>query len=585
MTTILGLASGFHDAAAALVVDGALVAAIEQERLTRRKHDPSFPAEAADACLAVAQLDPGDIDVVALHEKPLGVVDRHLSTRLRAGPSGLGSLVRRTPSVLATQLGVGFRVARWFRDRGVPTPAVRFVEHHVSHAAASFLTSPFGAAAVLTVDGVGEWSTATSGVGRGARVRLDDELRFPDSVGLLYTAFTTYCGFRANSGEGELMGLAPYGEPRFADRILDRLVQIDERGAAHLDQRYFAYLGGERMTSRAFHDLFGGPPRAPGDPVTQREADLAASIQGVLERILVAMASDAVERSGTTRLCLGGGVALNCVANAAVLERSGAEELFVPPSPGDGGSAVGAALWVWHELLGQPRPDPEDRWNGSFLGPAFSAEEVAAFLDDEGVEHVRLAAGALEERVVHGLADGALVGWFVGRMEFGPRALGHRSILADARDPAARGRLNRAVKERATFRPFAPAVLAERAAEYFEITAPSPYMTRTAPVVASLRRDGTVSLDDDEPVMSTIPAVTHVDGSARVQTVQQQSAPELHRLLQELERQTRCPMVLNTSFNARDEPIVCTPADALATFRRTGLDLLVMEDCVVERAR
>lgn len=567
---VLGISSGFHDAAAALVADGELVAAVEQERLSRTKHDPDFPAHAADVCLAIAGAAAADVDVVAFHEKPLAVVNRHLSTRLRSGPRSLRTLLLDTPATIRQQLTVPHEIDRWFRDREVTPAAVRYAEHHVSHAAAAFYPSPFDEAAILTLDGVGEWATSTIGEGRGGRLRLSHEQRFPDSLGLLYSAFTTYCGFRANGGEGELMGLAPLGTPRHAATITDRLVHRDADGSFHLDQRYFSYLGGRHLTSPRFHDLFGGPPRPQGSAPTEREADLAASVQLVVEELILAMAAEAHRATGLDHLCLSGGVALNCVANGRVRREGPFADVWVQPAAGDAGSAVGAALWLWHHVLNRPRTAASpDGMHGAFLGPAFERAEIEAWLQAEGIDHTVVADDDERCRTVAERIDaGAVVGWFTGRMEFGPRALGHRSILADPRAADMQGRINDLVKERASFRPFAPAVLADRASAWFDVTGASPYMTVTGQVV-----DGDVA----------IPAVTHVDGSARIQTVDQEQNPAFARLLRHLDAVNGCPVVLNTSFNARDEPIVCSPEDAHRTFVRTGLDLLVLEHCLIER--
>jgi len=589
---LLGISSGFHDAAAALVVDGRVVAAVEEERLSRVKHDPAFPERAIDTCLAIAELSPGDLDVVTFHEKPLGVVQRIVATRLRSGPRGVPALLTTTPTAIADQLSVGHRIHRYFRRRGVRTPAVHYAEHHSSHAAAAFYPSPFTSAAVLTVDGVGEWATASMGDGHGHKLRLDRELRFPDSVGLLYSAFTAYCGFRVNSGEGELMGLAPYGEPRFRDLILEELVDVAPDGSPSLDQRYFAYLHGRRTINRRFEQLLGAPTRRPEEPLTRRHADVAASIQAVTEEVVLAMARTAQRESGSTNLCLAGGVALNCVANGRLLREGPFEQLWIQPAAGDAGNAIGAALHTWHHTLGNRRePDGTDGMAGGFLGPWFDRDEIEAWLAAEGIGHLAVADD--EERcarVAERIRDGAVVGWCCGRMEFGPRALGHRSILADPRSPDVQGRVNRLVKERATFRPFAPAVLADRAGEWFDLAGPSPYMLLTAQVRAERRREVGPADDPDDleaivaQCRSEIPAVTHVDGSARVQTVDVATNPEFSRLLGAFDRLTGCPVLLNTSFNARDEPIVCTPDDAYRTFRRIGLDLLVLEHCLVERS-
>ncbi len=590
--SILGVSAGFHDAAAALVVDGRVVAAVEEERLSRRKHDASFPRRAMDTCLAIAGLEPGDLDVVAFHEKPVDVIGRHVTSRIHSGPGAWRGLLFDTPRVLAKQLTVGQQVDHWFRDRSTPTPPVCFVEHHVSHAAAAFFPSPFRAAAVLTEDGVGERATATLGSGDGSRLHIDSELWFPDSLGLLYSAFTSYCGMRVNGGEGELMGLAPFGEPVHADQILGEVVRLGGDGSFELDQRYFDFVRGEAMTSARFHRRFGGEPRPLGTPPTRREADLAASIQVVAEEVILRTARELHRRTGLDAVCLGGGVALNCVANGRLLREGPFSQVWVQPAAGDAGNALGAALWVWHEVLGGDRDEVEgDRMSGAFLGPEFGDDEVREWLEESGIPHRHAGDPAQVAAEVAGrLADGALVGWFVGRMEFGPRALGHRSIVADPRSPTVQGRLNRVVKERAPFRPFAPAVLEASAGAWFDTFGPTPYMTFTVPAARSRW------VDDPEPesgddlesavarVRTTIPAVTHVDRSARLQTVDGDRNPEFTRLLEAFDRRTGCPVLLNTSFNSRDEPIVCTPDDAYRTFRNIGLDLLVVGPYLIERS-
>ena len=589
MVRVLGLSYGFHDAAAALVVDGEVVAAVEQERLTRQKHDPSFPDRAADACLAIGGVGVGAIDAVAFHEKPLGVVQRHLTSRVRSGPAGLKALLVTTPRVVRDQLTVGHQIERWFEDRGVTTPPVTYAEHHQSHAAAAFYPSPFGDAAVLTIDGVGEWATSTVGWGRGHRLEVERELRYPDSVGLLYSAFTAYCGFRVNSGEGELMGLAPFGTPRFLPQLRDEVVELLPDGSIQLNLRYFSFVGGSRTFHPRLEALLGAPARRRDEPLRLQDADVAASAQALLEEIVLGAARALHAETGRDRLCLGGGVALNCAANGRLLREGPFDEIWVQPACGDAGSAIGAALHLWHEELEAPRaPRVGDGMGGALLGPSFDAAEVDAFLAAEGIVHQVVVDE--EERlrlVVELLEAGAVIGWFAGRMEFGPRALGARSILADPRSPTVQGRINAMVKERASFRPFAPAVLAERAEEWFEVSQPSPYMTFVVPVRPDRRVDAG-PLDDQAAfearvaqVRSEIPAVTHVDGSARAQTVDPAVNPRFAALLEAFDRATGCPVLLNTSFNARDEPIVCTPADAYATFVRTGLDVLVLEHCVV----
>jgi carbamoyltransferase len=589
---VLGVSAGFHDSAAAVVVDGVLVSAVEQERLSRVKHDARFPGAAMDTALAVAGATPADVDLVVLHERPVAVLDRYVATRLRTGPTAPRSLLVDLPRVVRTQMGAPRRVGRWFADRGCRTPPLAYSEHHQSHAAAAFYPSPFEQAAVLTLDGVGEWATALTARGAGSDLHVLSQVDFPDSVGLFYSALTEYCGFRPNSGEGELMGLAPFGEPRFAELLMDKVVDVGPDGALRLDLRYFAFLRGRRSTSRAFHELLGGPPRPRGDVPGQREADLAASAQVVLEEVVLRSARHLHEETGLDAVCLAGGVALNCVANGRLRAEGPFRDVWVQPAAGDSGAALGAALWGAYQVGGAEREVLlPDAMAGAFLGPSFSGAEVRSWLDAEQVDYrVEPDTEALVEQVADRLADGAVVGWFCGRMEFGPRALGHRSILADPRSPTVQARLNGLVKERAAFRPFAPAVLAEYADDWFEAAGDLAYMTATVQVRDQHHRavedDGAVTLEEQvQQVRSVIPAVTHVDHSARLQTVAADRNPEFTRLLRAFHRRTGCPVLLNTSFNARDEPVVCTPQDALATFRRTGLDLLVVEDCLVEAAR
>lgn len=589
---VLGVSAGFHDSAAAVVVDGVLVAAVEQERLSRTKHDASFPASAMDVALAVAGAAPADVDLVVHHERPVAVLDRYLATRLRTGVTAPRSLFVDAPRVARTQMGAARRVSRWFTDRGVRTPPLAYAEHHQSHAAAAFFPSPFERAAVLTMDGVGEWACSSTARGDGDTLDLLGQVDFPDSVGLFYSAVTEYCGFRPNSGEGELMGLAPFGEPTYADVLLDRVVDVGADGSVRLDLKYFSFLRGRRLTGRAFHDLLGGPPRPRGSVPDRRAADLAASAQVVLDEVLLRSARYLHDQTGLDAICLAGGVALNCVANGRLRAAGPFEHVWVQPAAGDAGAAVGAALWGAYQLAGDARPAAvPDGMSGAFLGPSFPSSEIRPWLEAEQVPHRFVAdRSQLLDEVAGRLADGEVVGWFCGRMEFGPRALGHRSILADARSATVQARLNGLVKERASFRPFAPAVLSSHAAEWFDGAGDLPYMTATVQVRDEHRRD----VDGPRPesleaqvqqVRSVLPAVTHVDHSARLQTVAADRNPEFAELLEAFLARTGCPVLLNTSFNARDEPVVCTPQDALATFRRTGLDLLVLEDCLVEADR
>ena len=598
MTAILGISAFYHDSAAALVVDGHIVAAAQEERFSRVKHDASFPARAIEYCLAAGGLAPGDIDYVAFYEKPLAKFERIIETFLAHAPRGFAAFADAIPTWLREKLLLRSRLARELaRGRGRP---LVFLDHHESHAASAFFPSPFDEAAILTLDGVGEWSTTTLGVGRSNQLKLTRHLAFPHSLGLLYSAFTAYCGFEVLDGEYKLMGLAPYGQPVYADVIRERLIDLKPDGSFRLNMDYF-YFGDRRvMTSRQFARLFGGEPRQPHAPLEQRHADLAASVQAVLEDALLRIAAELHRQTKLPRLVMAGGVALNCVASGRLLREGPFEQLWIQPAAGDAGGALGAALFVWHQLLGRPRTsDPTDAQQGNLLGPHFSPAEIRGLLDSRGVRYQRLAdPSELMETTSAALAAGQIVGWFRGRMEFGPRALGARSILADPRRTDMQLRLNQKIKLREGFRPFAPAVLAEHAHEWFDLPhgQASPYMLLTAPVAAAQRTPifaADRQLMQSAPdfacraavVRSTIPAVTHVDCSARVQTVDACRSPDFHALLTAFHRQTGCPVLVNTSFNVRDEPIVCTPADALRCFERAELDLLVLEDCLIAKDR
>jgi carbamoyltransferase len=588
---VLGISAFYHDAAAAVVVDGRLVAAAQEERFTRIKHDASLPRHAIAHCLEVAGVEPGGLEAVVFYDKPITTFVRILRTHLRVAPRGLRSFLRSMPIWLRDKLWIPYHLEKVVTDLGYTMPKdVWFTEHHESHAASAFFPSPFESAATLTFDGVGEWATSSIGVGKGNEIELLEQMNFPHSIGLLYSAFTSYCGFRVNSGEYKLMGLAPYGEPRYVEHVYEHLVDLRDDGSFEMDMRYFGYLSGFEMTTKRFHDLFGGPPRAPESELTQREMDLAASIQQVTEEIVLKMAEHAHQLTGERDAVLAGGVALNCVANGRLLREGPFDRLWIQPAAGDAGGAVGAALYGWHQMLGGARaPDGEhDGMSGSYLGPRFTSDEIAKWLDEQGAVYERLDPGTRARRVAELVAGGAAVGLFQGRMEFGPRSLGHRSIIADPRDPDVQSRLNLKVKHRESFRPFAPSVLAERAADWFELDAPSPYMMLTAKVSAEHRRDAEPHPDDlrrwVNEVRSDVPAVTHVDHSARVQTVDAEQSPAFHAVLAEFEALTGCPILVNTSFNVRGEPIVCTPEDAYRCFLRTDLDALVLEDVVLLRS-
>ena len=586
---VLGISGFYHDSAAALVSDGRIIAAAQEERFSRKKHDPRFPRNAINYCLGEAYLDPSELDAVVFYDNPVASFDRALKSILSAAPASEEQWIRASVSFL----GIKLFVTRYIhRALGTNTPVV-FTRHHLSHAASAFYPSPFEQAAILTIDGVGEWATTSIARGDGGAIDVLKEIHYPHSLGLLYSAFTSFCGFKVNSGEYKLMGLAPYGEPRYADRIRN-LIHVKTDGSYRLDTSYFGFLEGERMTNERFHALFGGPPREPESPITRREMDLAASIQLVTEEVFLGLARHARELTGCTRLCLAGGVSLNCVANGALLRERLFDEIWIQPAAGDAGGALGAALVASYEYLGLPRPAPQgdaDAQRGSYLGPEFSRAEVRAFLNRHDIPfHVPDDPAALNQRVAAALASGKVVGFLSGRMEFGPRSLGARSILGDPRNAESQTVMNLKIKYRESFRPFAPSVLREKCSEYFDMDVPSPYMLLVAPVEEGRREamDRSAFDDGDDDLLavvrqsrSDIPAVTHFDYSARVQTVDGESNPAYHALIKEFERQTGCAVLVNTSFNVRGEPIVCSPQDAYRCFMRTEMDLLVLSDCVL----
>jgi len=591
MTAILGLSAFFHDSAAALVVDGRIVAAAQEERFSRIKHDHGFPTRAVEYCLREAGLTAGQLDHVVFYEKPFLKFERLLEMYLAVAPAGFRSFLQAMPPWVHEKLQLP-RVLNRGLGGGYRRPYV-FTEHHESHAASAFFPSPFDEAAILVLDGVGEWATGTFGTGAGNRVTLTHELRFPHSLGLLYSAFTYFCGFKVNSGEYKLMGLAPFGRPVHADTILHRLIDLKPDGSFRMNLDYFNYCAGLTMTSRRFEQLFGGPPRRPESPLTQREADLAASVQAVTEEIMLRMARHVHAVTGRTNLCLAGGVALNCVGNGRLLREGPFARIWIQPAAGDAGGALGAALFVWHQLLDQPRtPAPADSQAGSLLGPAPTEDEIEAALREQGAVYQRAASEEeLCRQVAALIAEGQVVGWVQGRMEFGPRALGSRSILGDARHPEMQSVMNLKIKFRESFRPFAPIVLDRRAADYFELRPgeESPYMLLVAAVRADRRcapaGPTAAGFDRVREVRSVVPAVTHVDYSARLQTVDVGRNPRLHRLLTAFEARTGCPVLINTSFNVRGEPIVCTPREALRCFLATGMDVLVLGDFILEKSR
>ena len=585
---ILGLSAYYHDSAACLLRDGRLVAAAQEERFSRRKHDSGFPKNAAAYCLKDAGLTLAGVDCVAYYEKPLVKFDRILETAVAYAPFGFRSFSMALPVWLKKKL--------WMRETireelgGYQGP-LRFVEHHEAHAASAFFPSPFKEAAILTMDGVGEWATASWGVGRGNQIDLKAELRFPHSLGMLYSAFTYYTGFKVNSGEYKVMGLAPYGEPRYADLIRRELMDLKEDGSFRLAKKYFNYCAGLTMTSEAFHELFGGPPREPETKLTQRDMDLAASVQAVCEEVMTRMARHVVRETGMRDLCLAGGVALNCVGNGRILREKICDRIWIQPAAGDAGGAVGAAAMVWHGALGKPRDADgvHDAQQGSLLGPAFSDEQIAEFLAERKIPHRRLEPSKVCEETAKLLAQGKVIGWFQGRMEFGPRALGSRSILGDPRDKTMQARMNMKIKFREGFRPFAPSVLRERCHDYFDLEADSPYMLLVARVRPERRIEEPAEirkafgLERLNNPRSDLPAVTHIDYSARLQTVSREGSALLYDLLKAFERETGCAVLVNTSFNVRGEPIACTPQDAYACFMRTGIDHLVLGSHMLDK--
>ncbi|MFN0019142.1 MAG: carbamoyltransferase [Pirellulaceae bacterium] len=589
MTAILGISAYYHDSAAALVVDGRIVAAAQEERFTRRKQDEHFPAKAVEYCLREAGLKIEDLDHVGFYEKPLSKFDRLLETYLSFAPSGYRSFRQMVPLWLRQKLHLPRELDRELSGR-YRHPYV-FLDHHESHAASAFFPSPYEEAAILTLDGVGEWSTSCCGVGRGNSIELTHELRFPHSLGLLYSAFTYYTGFKVNSGEYKVMGLAPYGRPVYKDLILQNLMDLKEDGSFRLDMSYFNYCQGLTMTGPKFHALFGGPPRQPESLLTQREMDLAASVQAVTEEVMLRSARHLHRTTGLKNLVLAGGVALNCVGNGRILQDGPFENIWIQPAAGDAGGALGTALFIWHQLLGKPRqPLPQDSMQGAFLGPSFSDDEIAEMLDGVRAKYTTYATEEqLCETVAGLLAEEKVVAWFQGRMEFGPRALGARSILGDARSPKMQSVMNLKIKFRESFRPFAPLVLREHVDRYFEMRPyqDSPYMLLVAPVREEHRlpvpaeEEGAFGIERLNYLRSTIPAVTHVDYSARIQTVDSQRNPLLHQLMTAFHQRTDCPVLVNTSFNVRGEPIVCTPSDAYRCFEATDIDVLVLGRSVV----
>jgi carbamoyltransferase len=596
MSTILGISAFYHDSAAALVIDGRIFAAAQEERFTRIKHDPAFPYRAIEYCLREAAISVADLDYVGFYDKPFTKFERLLETYLAYAPSGFRSFRLAMPLWLKDKLHMR-RTLRHGLGKSSRACLV-FTDHHESHAASAFFPSPFDRAAILTIDGVGEWTTAAFGIGEGNHIQLIDHIMFPHSLGLLYSAFTYYCGFKVNSGEYKLMGLAPYGQPVYRDLILERLIDLRPDGSFWLNMKYFNYCQGLTMTNSRFHRLFGGSPRPSESPLEQRHMDLAASIQAVVEEAILRVGYHVSKATGAKKLVLAGGVALNCVANGRLLREGNFDDIWIQPAAGDAGGALGVALFIWYQLLDKPRqPDGTDSQRGSLLGPSFTSGQVEACLSEQGASGQRFTSESqLADHVAGMLAEGKIVGWFQGRMEFGPRALGARSILGDPRSPEMQANMNLKIKFRESFRPFAPAVLREHAFEWFDLNREheSPYMLLVAPVLENRRVNvnaealRTMQHDPDlrnrvNIVRSEIPAVTHVDYSARLQTVDEERNPRFYRLLDAFNRLTGCPVLVNTSFNVRGEPIVCTPEDAYRCFLATDMDVIVLENFVVTK--
>ena len=619
---ILGISAFYHDSAACLVVDGEIVAAAQEERFTRIKHDHNFPVNAARYCLQEAGITANELEYVGFYDKPLLKFDRLLETYLDYAPAGFASFLKAMPlwmkeklwmpDLIRTELAKanGEDDERRAKKAGKKFAwKLLFGDHHESHAASAFYPSPFEDAAILTIDGVGEWATSSIGIGKGNEITLLKELRFPDSLGLLYSAFTYYTGFKVNSGEYKVMGLAPYGEPRYVQLIKDKLAEVREDGSLRMNHEYFSYSQGLRMTNRAFDRVFGDRPRRPESKITQREMDLARSIQVITEEVMLKMTAHVHKETGMKKLCLAGGVALNCVANGRVLREAPFEDVWIQPAAGDAGGAIGIALAIWHRYLGNERVSAEnagtwrslegqtrnglppyaDGMKGSFLGPRDSVEEIEAFLQSKNLPYKRYSREQLPEVVAGFLADERVVGLHQGRMEFGPRALGARSIIGDARSPAMQSVMNLKIKYRESFRPFAPSVLRENVADWFELSYDSPYMMLVADVLPEHRREMTDEekklwgIDKLNIKRSEIPAVTHVDYSARIQTVRRETNPLYWEIIEAFRQRTGCPVIVNTSFNVRGEPIVCTPEDSYRCFMRTEMDYLVLETCVLDK--
>ena len=593
MTAILGISAFYHDSAAALIIDGEIIAAAQEERFTRKKHDSSYPVNAINYCLSEAGLSLEQIDYVAFYDKPFLKFERLLETYVAFAPKGLQSFRMAMPVWLREKLFLKDMLIKEIKkiDKSFDPDKLMFGEHHFSHAASAFYASPFEEAVVLTLDGVGEWATTTVAIGKGHKLNIVKEIHFPHSLGLLYSAFTYYTGFRVNSGEYKVMGLAPYGEPKYKNLILDKLIDLKEDGSFRLDQSYFNYATGLTMVNQKFADLFGEPIRKPDtDKLTQFHMDIAASVQAVTEEVVLTMTRSLAKEYNIPNLCMAGGVALNCVANGKILRDKAFKDIWIQPAAGDAGGALGGALAVWHKELGNPRTvDSNDAMQGSYLGPSYRQNTIEKELLDCGAKFDTMGENEMIEQTAQALADGKAIGWFQGRMEFGPRSLGGRSILGDPRSEEMQKTLNLKVKYRESFRPFAPSVLREDISEWFEADYDSPYMLLVDDVKKDKRikmtkkEDSLFGIDKLNIKRSEIPAITHVDYSARIQTVHKNTNPKYHALITKFKEKTGCSVVVNTSFNVRGEPIVCTPEDAFKCFMGTELDVLVVGNCVLKK--
>ncbi|MBC8413285.1 carbamoyltransferase [bacterium] len=584
---ILGISAFYHDSAACLVIDGKIVSAAQEERFTRIKHDPEFPVNAVNFCLQSNGLSVKDIDIVAYYDKPFLTFERILETYLSYAPIGIKSFIKAIPVWIRKKIWMKEIIKRELGYEG----KVVFPEHHESHAASAFFPSPYQEAAFLTMDGVGEWTTSSYGVGKGNNIQIHSEIKFPHSLGLLYSAFTSYTGFKVNSGEYKVMGLAPYGEPKYTETIWNELLDVKDDGSFRLNMDYFNYCAGLTMTNEKFHSLMGGPPRKPESELTQREMDLARSVQDVTEEIVLRVGRHIRKETGQKNLCMAGGVSLNCVANGKLLREKIFDDIWIQPAAGDAGAALGAATFAWYQYLQNERTADgiNDSQFGSYLGPKFENSAIEEFLKGKSIPYRRLEDEELPETIADIINDEKVVGWFQGGMEFGPRALGGRSIIGDARSPKMQEIMNLKIKFRESFRPFAPSVLRERVQDYFEHNGSSPYMLLVAPVKKEIRREmtaeeqGKFGIDKLNVLRSSLPAITHVDYSARIQTVDGVSNPRYYAMLKKLDEKYGNPVVINTSFNVRGEPIVCTPEDAFLCFMRTNMDYLVMENILLDK--